>query len=68
MVKNEETLSEALGNLTNIRRLLQGSAPKESGISLKPTNVGPKEKSFYSFVLPLRRKKDRKIGRHRVAA
>ena len=38
----EETLGEPLGNLTNIRRHLQGSVPKESGISLKPTKVGSK--------------------------
>ena len=50
--------------LTNIRRILQGATPKESGISLEPTKVGSKRKSFSSFALPLRKKKDRNIGRH----
>ena len=68
MVKNEETLGEALSNFTNIRRLLQGSALKESGIFLKPTKVGSKGKGFSSFALPLRRKKDREIGRQGMAA
>ena len=68
MVENENTLNEALGYLTNIRRLLQDAAPKESGISLESTKVGSKRKNFSSFVLPLRKKKDRNIGRHEKAA
>ena len=68
LVENEDTLCEALRYLTNIRRLLQGATPKESGISLEPTKVGSKRKSFSSFALPLRKKKDRNIGRHGEAA
>ena len=68
MVENENTLNEALGYLTNIRRLLQGAAPKESGISLESTKAGSKRKIFSSFALPLRKKKDRNIGRHEKAA
>ena len=68
MVKNEDTLNDVLGYLANIRILLQGSAPKESGISLVPTKAGSKRKSFPSFALPLREKKDRNIGRHGEAA
>ena len=56
MVENEDTLTEALGYLTNIRRLLQGAVPKESGISFEP------------FALSLRKKKDRNIGRHGESA
>ena len=68
LVKNEDTLYEALGYLINIRRLLQGTASKESGISLEPTKAGSKRKSFSSFALSLRKKKDRNIGRHGEAA
>ena len=68
LVKNEDILNEALGYLTNIRRLLQGSPPKESSISLEPTKAGSKRKSFSSFALPLRKKKDGNIGRHGEAA
>ena len=64
LVKNEDTLYEALGYLINIRRLLQGTASKESGISLEPTKAGSKRKSFSSFALSLRKNKDRNIGRH----
>ena len=56
LVENEDTLTKALGYLTNIRRLLQGAAPKESGISFEP------------FALSLRKKKDRNIGRHGESA
>ena len=68
LVENEDTLNEALDYLTNIRRLLQDAVPKESGISLEPTKAGYKRKSFSSFALPLRKKKDRNIGRHGEAA
>ena len=68
LVKNEDTLNEVLGYLANIKILLQGAAPKESGISLVPTKAGSKRKSFPSFALPLRKKKDRNIGRHGEAA
>ena len=68
MIENEDTLCEALRYLTNIRRLLQGVTPKENGISLEPTKVGSKRKSFSSFTLQLRKKKDRNIGRHGEAA
>ena len=54
MVENEDTLGEALGYLTNIRRLPQGVTPKENCISLEPTKVGSKRKSFSSFALPLK--------------
>ena len=67
-VENEDTLCEALRYLTNIRRPLQGATPKESGISLEPTKVGSKRKSFSSFALPLTKKKDRNIGHHGEAA
>ena len=64
LVENEDTLNEALVYLTNLRRLLQDAAPKESGISLEPTKAGSKRKSFSSFALSLRKNKDRNIGRH----
>ena len=64
LVENEGTLCGTLRYLTNIRRILQGATPKESSISLEPTKVGSKRKSFSSFALPLRKKKDRNIGRH----
>ena len=67
-VENEDTLCEALRYLTNIRRPLQGATPKESGISLEPTKVGSKRKSFSSFALPLTKKKDRNIWHHGEAA
>ena len=63
-----DTLNEALDYLINIRRLLQGAVPKESGIYLEPTKAGSKRKSFSSFALPLTKKKDRNIGRHGEAA
>ena len=59
LVKNEDTLCEALRYLTNIRRLLQGVTPKKSGISLESTKVGSKRKRFSSFAVPLRKKKDK---------
>ena len=65
LVEDEDTHNEALDYLTNRRRLLQGVAPKERGISLEPTKAGSKRKSFSSFPLPLRKKKDRYIRRHR---
>ena len=68
LVEDEDTHNEALDHLTNMRRLLQGAAPKERGISLEPTKPGSKRKSFSSFTLPLRKKKDRNIGRHGEAA
>ena len=68
LVENEDTLNEALGYLTNIRRLLQRAAPKESRISFEPIKSGSKRKSFTSFTLPLRKRKDRNIGRHGEAA
>ena len=68
MVENEDALNEALGYLTEIRRFLQGAAPKESGISTKAIKAGSKRKSFSSFAFPLRKKKDRNIGRHGEAA
>ena len=68
MVEYEDILNEALDYLTNIRRLLLGAVPKESRISLEPTKAGSKRKSFSSFTLPLRKKKDRNIGRHGEAA
>ena len=63
LVEHEDTHNEALDYLTNMRRLLQGAVPKERGISLEPTKPGSKRKSFSSFTLPLRKKKDRNIGR-----
>ena len=66
--ENEDTLNEVLGYLANLRILLLGAAPKESGISLVPTKATSKRKSFSSFALPLRKKKDRNIGRHGEAA
>ena len=68
LVENEDTLNEALGYLTNITRLLQGAVPKESKIFFEPIKSGSKRKSFTSFTLPLRKKKDRNIGRHGEAA
>ena len=47
LVENGDTFNEALDYLKNIRRLLQGAAPKESGISLEPTKAGSKRKSFH---------------------
>ena len=66
--ENDDTLNEVLGYLANLRILLLGAAPKESGISLVPTKAASKRKSFSSFALPLRKKKDRNIGRHGEAA
>ena len=66
--ENEDTLNEVLGYLENLRILLLSAAPKESGISLVPTKAASKRKSFSSFALPLRKKKDRNIGRHGEAA
>ena len=54
-----ENLGEALGYLTNIRRIFQGTAPNESCISLEPTKVGSRWKIFSSFALPLRKKRDK---------
>ena len=68
LFENDDTLNEALDYLTNIRRLSQDAVSKESGISLEPTKAGYKRKSFSSFALPLRKKKDRNIGRHGEAA
>ena len=62
LVENEDTLGEDLGQLTNIWKLLQGAALKEGGISLEPTKVGFKRKSFSSFALTSGKKKDRNIG------
>ena len=47
LVENGDTFNEALDYLKNIRSLLQGAAPKESGISLEPTKAGSKRKSFH---------------------
>ena len=47
LVEDEDTHNEALDYLTNRRRLLQGAASKESGISLEPTKAGSKRKSFH---------------------
>ena len=58
LIENEDTLNEALDYLTNIRRLLEDAVPKDT------TKAGYKRKSFSSFALPLRKKKDRNIGRH----
>ena len=57
-IENEDTLNEALDYLTNIRRLLEDAVPKDT------TKAGYKRKIFSSFALPLRKKKDRNIGRH----
>ena len=66
--ENEDILNEVLGYLANLSILLLGAAPKESGISLVPTKAASKRKSFSSFALPLRKKKDRNIGRYGEAA
>ena len=47
---------------------LQDATLKESGISLEQTKAGSKQKSFSLFALPLRKKRDRNIGRHGEAA
>ena len=57
-----ENLGEALGYLTNIRRILQGAALKESAILLEPTKAESRGKMFSSFALPSKKKKDRNIG------
>ena len=57
-----ENLGEALGYLTNIRRILQGAAPKEIAISLEPTKAECRRKRFSSFAIPSKKKKDRNIG------
>ena len=62
LVENEDTPDDALGYTTNIRGLLRGSVPQKSGISLEPTKLGPKLKSFCSFALPLTKNKDSNIG------
>ena len=60
LVENENTLNEALGYLTNIRRLLQDAAPKESGISLESTKVGSKRKKFFFICLAFEEKERQK--------
>ena len=66
--ENEDTFNEVLGYLANLRILLLGAAPKDSGISLVPAKAASKRKSFSSSALPLRKKQDRNIGRHEKAA
>ena len=57
-----ENLGGALGYLTNIRRILEGAAPKERAISLEPTKAESRQKIFSSCALPSKKKKDRNIG------
>ena len=62
LVENEDTPDDALGYMTSIRRLLKGSVPPKSSICLEPTKLGPKQKSFSSFALPLTKNKDSNIS------
>ena len=62
LVENEDTPDDGLGYMTSIRRLLKGSVPPKSSICLEPTKLGPKQKSFSSFALPLTKNKDNNIS------
>ena len=46
LFENGDTPDNALGYMTSIRRLLKGSVPPKSSISLEPTKLGPKRKGF----------------------
>ena len=64
LVEDEDTHNEALDYLTNMIRLLQGAAPKKVAFLLNQPKQDLNKKVFLHFVLPLRKKKDRNIGRH----
>ena len=68
LVEDEDTHNEALDYLTNIRRLLQGAAPKKVVFLLSQPKQNLNKKVFLHFALPLRKRKDRNIGRHGRAA